>query len=213
MKKTHILWDNDGVLIDTEKYYFKATQEILLEFNAILSKELYLEFMANGKTSWHLAEEKGASKLDVDEARNRRDLLYQHYLLNENIEINGVKETLEILKQEYSMAIVTTSRPQDFNIIHKDRGLLKYMDFVLALGDYKKAKPEPDPYLAALEKFNINAENAVVIEDSSRGLKSAIAANIDCIIIENEFTKTQDFTGAKAIVKTIEEIPKNINLL
>ena len=60
-------------------------------------------------------------------------------------------------------------------------------------GDYARSKPAPDPYLAALGRFAIKREAAVVIEDSERGLRSAIAAGIDCIVVYNKFTRDSEF--------------------
>jgi beta-phosphoglucomutase-like phosphatase (HAD superfamily) len=82
------------------------------------------------------------------------------------------------------------------------------MDFVLTLEDYHKAKPDPEPYLAALRKYNAVKEEAVIIEDSGRGLKAAVAAGIDCIVVENAFTITHDFTDAMMILKSISELEK-----
>ncbi len=82
------------------------------------------------------------------------------------------------------------------------------MDFVLTVEDYGSAKPDPEPYLAALHKYGAVPEEALVIEDSGRGLKSAVAAGIDCIIVENAFTSTHDFTSAKMLLKSLSELIK-----
>jgi HAD superfamily hydrolase (TIGR01509 family) len=128
--------------------------------------------------------------------------------LNENIEIPGVEKTLATLCKEYSMAIVTTSKRKDFELIHKNRSIVKFMDFVLTVEDYSNAKPDPEPYLAALQKYGAITEEALIIEDSGRGLKSAVAAGIDCIIVENEFTSTHDFADAEMVLKSISELIK-----
>jgi beta-phosphoglucomutase-like phosphatase (HAD superfamily) len=82
------------------------------------------------------------------------------------------------------------------------------MDFILTVEDYSNAKPDPEPYLTALEKFGAVPEEALVIEDSGRGLKSAVAAGIDCIIIENAFTSSHDFTSAKMVLNSLSELIK-----
>ena len=128
--------------------------------------------------------------------------------MNENIEIPGVEESLAILRKEYSMSIVTTSKRKDFELIHKDRSIVKYMDFVLTVEDYSHAKPDPEPYLTAVQRYGALPEEALVIEDSGRGLRSAVAAGIDCIIIENDFTKSHDFSKAKMVLKSLAELCK-----
>lgn len=104
------------------------------------------------------------------------------------------------------MAIVTTSTRVNFELIHKNRGITKYMDFILCVEDYERAKPHPEPYLKALEKFNATANEAIVVEDSQRGLDSAYSANIDCIIVKNEFTKSHNFNKAKHFIDKFENL-------
>ena len=62
------------------------------------------------------------------------------------------------------------------------------------------------PYLKGLELFKASNNEAIVVEDSQRGLTSAVNANIDCVIVKNEFTKTQDFSKATYKINTIEEL-------
>jgi len=100
------------------------------------------------------------------------------------------------------MGIVTTSKRVDFELIHDKRGIVDYMDFVLCVEDYPRAKPHPDPYLKGLEKFNSSKEDAIVVEDSQRGLSSTVAAGIECVIVKNDFTASVvDCLGIEAVVK------------
>jgi len=108
------------------------------------------------------------------------------------------------------MGIVTTSRRVDFEILHENRGITDFMKFILCVEDYEKAKPYPDPYLKGLELFNAKKEETIIVEDSQRGLISANRAGIDCVIVHNEFTKTQDFSTAEYKIDNLEEL---VNLL
>ncbi len=204
--KKYILWDNDGVLVDTEKWYYEANKKALSEIGLDLSLVEYMIYMQNGLSAWSLAEKNGIEKEIINIQRQKRNEYYQNYLKTEDIEIPAVIDVLEELNKYFSMAVVTTSKKQDFVLIHQERRILEYMDFYLTLEDYEKAKPSPEPYLRGMEKFNAEPEECIVIEDSARGLKAAIAAGIECIIIKNNFTKTHDFTGADYIVNSIEEV-------
>ena len=130
--------------------------------------------------------------------------------MTEDIEIECVEETLEVLASEYRMGIVTTSKPDDFALIHESRSILKYMEFCLTREDYERAKPHPEPYLKGLQRFGATAAESVAIEDSARGLKSAVAAGIDCIVVANEFTATHDLSQATAKVASFRELPSVI---
>ncbi|WP_419768759.1 HAD family hydrolase [Arcobacter sp.] len=205
--KKYILFDNDGVLVETEPLYFEASKRALKEFfNVNIQFDDYMKIMTDGNGVWVAAP--NAIEEEIIIARNQRDIYYQEYLKKEDIAIENVHDVLNELSKKYKMGIVTTSRRVDFEIIHKNRGITDFMDFVLCVEDYPKSKPHPDPYLKGLEKFNAKNDEAIVIEDSERGLISARAANIDCAIVHNEFTKTQDFSKAKYKISKLEDLLK-----
>lgn len=207
--KNCILFDNDGVLVHTEPLYYEANKIILKkELNLDLEFEYYMNIMSKGGSAFELAFSNGVSKSVVEACRTKRDSLYQELITTKDIAIKDVKTVLKELAKKYKMAIVTTSRRVDFELIHKNRGIVDFMDFVLCEEDYERAKPFPDPYLKALEIFGARAEDAVVVEDSNRGLVAAKSANIDCIVVENEFTLTQDFSQADFYIKRFDELLK-----
>ena len=74
--------------------------------------------------------------------------------------------------------------------------------------DYKEAKPHPEPYLTALKHAAVAASEAIVVEDSERGLIAANAAKIQCVVIPNELSHDSDFTQAAAILHSIEQLPE-----
>ena len=80
-------------------------------------------------------------------------------------------------------------------------------DFPELFRDYVEAKPAPEPYLTGLQRFGAKPEQSVAIEDSARGMKAAIAANLDCIIVRNAFTEAHDFSGAWRFVDSIRDVP------
>ncbi len=211
VKYTHILFDHDGVLVDTEHLYFRATREILTEVGFDLPIGLYLALQAEGKSAWEHAKGVGLSAARADELRQARNVLYQRYLVEEDIEIPGVVETLKKLGRRCSMAIVTTAKKEDFALIHRDRNIVEHMDFVLANGDYARSKPQPDPYLAGLERFGVSPDRALVVEDSERGLRSAVAAGIDCAVVHHEFTASQDFSRATYKLDSLAELVDLLN--
>ncbi|MBN1998995.1 HAD family phosphatase [candidate division KSB1 bacterium] len=211
IRKKYILFDHDGVLVDTEKWYFEATRIILKGIGINLSKKLYLDMQAHGESAMVLVKKAGYTDEDVEKFRQLRNRLYYEYLANKKIEIPGVEDVLTALVSKVRMAIVTTSTWENFNFIHRNRSIVNYMDFILALGDYERTKPHPDPYLAALEKFGAMAQEAIVVEDSERGLRSAVAAGIDCYIVKNNFTAGQDFSAAKGVLQDLRDLVGVIN--
>ncbi|MBN2614046.1 MAG: HAD family phosphatase [Bacteroidales bacterium] len=206
--KKAILWDNDGVLVDTEKYFFKATKEILKKAGIDLTTDLFIEYaLIKGIGPWHLLEEKGFDGRAVSVLRAERDDLYNQYLEKYDLTIDGVEETLKSLSGKFLMGIVTSSKPHHFKTIHRHGHILKYIDFVVTPNDYTKYKPDPEPYITGWKKTNQSRQSCVVIEDSRRGLLSAKAAGLDCIIIPNELTKTSGFSEANLVIDSITQLP------
>ena len=205
--KSYILWDHDGVLVDTERWYFEATKQAIRPLGIDLSQREYLFNMAAGRSAWEIAKLQGATEDAVERQRAIRDRLYQRFLLDNDIDIPGVIEVLQELSPTYKMAIVTTAKRADFELIHQSRQIVGYMNFVLAKGDYVRSKPAPDPYLAALERFGAQPHEAIVVEDSERGLQAAVAAGIDCVVVANEFVAEQDLSSATHRIESIRELP------
>jgi HAD superfamily hydrolase (TIGR01509 family) len=150
---------------------------------------------------------RGIPEAAIARAKEERDKLYQQYLATEDIEVEGVLEVLKALQGRYRMAIVSTAKRADFEVIHRARQLVPLFEFVLTREDYARAKPVPDPYQQALWWFGAAPAEAIVIEDSARGLRAAVADGVDCIVVRNEFTATQDFTGAWRMIGSLRELP------
>ena len=211
--KKYILFDHDGVLVDTEFWYYRAGERALADIGFTLDRDQYLRDMTEGMATWAQAVAAGVDEETISRQREVRNAYYQDYLRSEDIEIDGVLETLDVLADEYRMGIITTSKPDDFALIHKNRTILDYMEFYLARDDYERAKPHPEPYLKGLQRFCATAAESVVVEDSARGLNSAVAAGIDCIVVANEFTASHDFSKATAKIATIRKLPCTIKSL
>jgi HAD superfamily hydrolase (TIGR01509 family) len=201
-----VLFDHDGVLVDTEPWYFRAGERALADIGVALDRDRYLQEMNQGLGTWAQARAAGIDEETISRQRAVRDDYYQHYLRTEDIEIEGVVDTLAELSRYVRMAIVTTARRADFELIHEQRHLRQFMEFVLVREDYSLAKPHPEPYLAGLRRLGVTRQETLVVEDSARGLGSAVAAGIDCAVVHHEFTKASDFSQATYRINSLSEV-------
>ena len=206
MSYTHLLFDHDGVLVNTEPLSLQALQEQLATLGITLRATDYIQNMAVRADPWALARAAGCDEAMVDQLRDARDARYQQLLRTRPITIEGVDSLIAELAEHFQLAIVTTSRDVDFDLIHALDGqprtsttpdVVRHMDFILKRSHYQNSKPDPQPYLLALSRFGIEPSQALVIEDSERGLRSAVAAGIDCAAIYHPFTAGQRFAKAK----------------
>jgi HAD superfamily hydrolase (TIGR01509 family) len=204
-----IFWDNDGVLVDTEHVYFEATRRVLASTGIDLDEDAYIElFLIQGRGAWHLAAERGIAPDEIERLRTARNTLYGELLAEAPRLIPGIADVLDALHGRYQMGIVTSSRRDHFDVIHRSTGLLRYFDFVLTSDDFTKVKPDAEPYLRAIERSGLAADACVAIEDSARGLEAATAAGIRCIVVPSGLTRRCSFPGAHKVLNDVSEIPR-----
>jgi HAD superfamily hydrolase (TIGR01509 family) len=202
-----ILWDNDGVLVDTERLYFQATCEAFAAVGVALSRERYFDYflMRSGGTT-ALASAQGLGAADIDALQRARNARYLGLLESEPITIPGVLETLALLRPHFALGIVTSSRLPHFEAIHRRTGLLELFDFAITREDYARSKPSPEPYRAAIARSGFPASRCLAIEDAPRGLVAARAAGLDCWVVPTEFTRRAAFSGATKVLDRIADV-------
>jgi HAD superfamily hydrolase (TIGR01509 family) len=202
-----IFWDNDGVLVDTEHLYFEATRRVLARIGVTLTETLFHElFLVHNRGAWHLAEAAGVAPDSLARLRADRDALYGELVRREGLVIQGVEAALSQLEGHFRMAIVTSSHRDHFEAIHRGTNLLRFFEFVLTREHYRRSKPEPEPYLAALARTGLPPSECLVIEDSERGLRAAKAAGLACWVIPTALTRAGDFRAADRVLGAVGEV-------
>ena len=202
-----IFWDNDGVLVDTEALYFQATQSVLAENSIRMTRDQFIQIsLKEGRSVFVLALEQGMSPEAVAQLTEERNRRYSNLLRNGVLLMDGVVDTLSRLLNKVRMGIVTSSRQEHFDIIHANTVIMSYFDFVLTRKDFKRSKPKPDSFLTAMKHCELTRAECLIVEDSERGLAAANAAGINCIIVPNELTRNNDFTGTWRVVDDIREV-------
>jgi HAD superfamily hydrolase (TIGR01509 family) len=209
-----VFWDNDGVLVDTEKLYFQATREFLLQAGVTLTPALFKRIsLDEGRSAFDLAEEKGIPREVIDRLHAERNRRYTDLLAGGVRVLEGVEETLGLLRGKVIQAIVTSSRRVHFDAMHVRTGLPSFFDFILTREDYRLSKPDPEPYRLAMGRSGCLPEECLVVEDTERGLRAALAAGMRCIVVPNDLTRGAAFAGAWRILESCREIPAEIERL
>ena len=183
MKKRQkaILWDNDGVLVDTERWFFEANRR---ELSALGVEVTWQDFETiNLRRGESLLPLSGLEGDQLSALYARRDALYSELLRSEETAMPGMEKMLGRLRArgDLAMGIVTSCHRRHFEIIHACSGILTHIDFVLVNEDYARGKPHPDGYLAGLARTGLPAEDCLAVEDSPRGIAAARAAGLTCL--------------------------------
>jgi HAD superfamily hydrolase (TIGR01509 family) len=209
-----LLWDNDGVLVDTEPLYLRATREILATVGVHLETEQFLDYsLRQGRSLFDLVRERGSSEDEVARLQRLRNDRYSGLLRAPVPLLPGVRDCIESVRGRFRMAIVTSSRWEHFELIHEDTQVIDAFEFVLASGDYPRHKPQPDPYLLAAERLRVSPSECLVVEDSERGLRAAVAAGMRCVVVPHELTAGADLDAAWRVLSSIEELPPIVDEL
>jgi len=202
-----ILWDNDGVLVDTEELYYRATRELLAELDIELSEADYVEVsLRRGASCFDLANERGLDAALIEATRLRRNTRYEALLRGGVALIDGVAETLHALRGVARMAIVTSTRPEHFALVHDRLGIREHFELVLTGADYTKFKPDPQPYLLAAERLGLPPADCLVVEDTERGLVSATRAGMRCVVIPRGLSAGGSYAAAYRVLERASEI-------
>jgi HAD superfamily hydrolase (TIGR01509 family) len=203
-----ILWDNDGVLVDTEHLYCEATRQVFAAAGITLGNDDFREmFLTGNMGAWQRLIAQGRTAAEIARIRDERNDIYGALLRGRDHAVAGVHEVLQALHGRYAMGVVTSSRRDHFEIIHSTSGLLPYFDFVLTREQYVNSKPDPEPYLAGIAKTGFGAAQCLAVEDTPRGLTAATGAGAQCVVIPNALTASGDFGAAYKILRHIRELP------
>lgn len=206
-----VFLDNDGVLVDTEALYYRATRETFARQGIVLDEGMYREFfLRQGRGAWFLLEERGCPAGEIERLRGERNAAYVELLRREEVLIPGVGAALRRLAGRLELFVVTSSRRDHFELIHRRTGLMPFIRFALASEDYERPKPDPEPYLKAVARSGRLATECLAVEDSERGLAAAAAAGLRCIAVPRGLSAGGDFSAAWRVCADLAEAADEI---
>ncbi|PHK50285.1 HAD family hydrolase [Staphylococcus edaphicus] len=202
-----VVFDFDGTIVDTEKHLFEVINKHLEQHNLKqISLDFYRQSIGGAATALHnyLEEVLGISK--------KNKIYEEHNQTSVNLPIiKSIHILMDYCKQRHiPMAIATSSYREDIQPTFTNLGLGAYIDIIVGREDVAAIKPNPDPYLTAVQKLNYNPTNCLAIEDSVNGATAAVTAGLDVIVNTNEMTELQDFSDVAYFGKDLsaEEIIK-----
>lgn len=204
-----VIFDHDGTLVDSEGKHFELWREVLLPFGIDFGEDEYKTEHSGIPTleNAQVLVDKYRMPISVNELFKLKESNVEKYLLNNAFElIPGVIACMRQFAQAgLKMAIATGARKAEIKSSLSVHGFDKYIAFAATSEDAQHSKPAPDVYKLAAEKIGVACEKCIAIEDSATGLKSARAAGMECIVVRNAWSISQNFDDATAIVDTIKE--------
>ena len=208
-----VLFDFDGVLVDTEWAIYDAWHRTFRDNGHDLPLEIYTRCIGSDFETWspktHLEELTGKSFdwHDLDERRQQeihRDLTHAGPM-------PGVIEILDLLEQRgIRKAVVSSSSHHWVDGWLAKLGLTDRFDGIVCRGDAPRIKPAPDLYIEAAKRLQYDPADCLVIEDSLNGVKAGKAAGCPVWVVPNRVTACLDFSISDGVFPSLENLMKSI---
>lgn len=209
MKFSAVLFDFDGVLVDTEWAIYQAWLRTFTQHGHDLPLDVYTRCIGSDFATWspktHLEELSG---LDFDwhdlDAKRQDEILRD---LSGEGPMLGVLETLKHLThKEIRRAVVSSSSHHWVDTWLEKLAFASAFETVVCRGDAARIKPAPDLYLEAARRFEIAPAECLVIEDSLNGVLAAKAAGMPVWVVPNRVTAGLDFSAADRVFSSLAEV-------
>ncbi len=210
-----LIFDMDGVIIDSEPLYHKANTNTFNKLKIKVSQDEYNSYVGtNGFYMWSNIKEKHNLKQSVEELIKIENDGFIELLLNmkDPKPITGIKSLINILKKNnIIMAIASSSIKRSIYAVLDTLNIKDMFKKIVSGEDIKNGKPAPDIFLKVAELININPKNCLVIEDSRNGVLAAKSAGMKCIGYQNPNSGNQDLSKSDYITGDLSSL--NIKLM
>lgn len=205
-----VIFDMDGVIVDTEPVHHFAYYQHFNELNIEVSDALYRSF--TGNSTRNIFQKLKAHYNLTDEVEHlilrKRELFNEAFDLKEDLYlIDGVKALIKDLHSNGMQLIVASSASKvTIDRVFTRFNLHQYFTHILSGEDFPKSKPHPAIFQHAASLSKAPKENCIVIEDSANGIQAAVAAGIFCVGYDSFHSKDQDLSKANVIVRHFNEL-------
>ena len=210
MEQAGVIFDLDGVLIDSEGLYYRAYSEVLQAYGVTISREEYEDhWIATGTGPEYIVAKYGLS-VSPQELRQLRSPVYVKLLEQEGRLMPHVEHALAGLAPHFALTVATNSNRDALDLILQRFGIARFFPMTVARQDYAGAKPLPDAFLTAARKLGLAPGRCVVVEDTYKGVMAAVNAGIACIAVPNQYTRRNDFSRASLVLSDLGELTPEV---
>ncbi len=202
-----IIFDMDGVIIDSEPLHLELERELLEELGGKITPEEHQKFV--GTTDyymWSTFKNKFNIKNSIEEMIAIKKERFLQNIHKINLVDNFEEFMLTVHKEGYLLGLASSNNRKTVDSIIKKFNLDKYFEFIISGEEVSKGKPNPEIFLTAANKMNVKPHECLVIEDATNGVKAAKSAGMKCIGLKNPNSGDQDLSQADLIVDNFSEL-------
>ena len=203
-----VIFDLDGVLVDSEPFSEEASNRALAEHGIrITAEERKRAFGRRDMDSYRDYIRARGLDLDPGEINRRKVEIYSGLIKGKLKPIPGARELVERLrKRGMPFALASSGTPGKIRATLTEIGFGRLFSVIITAEDISRGKPDPEIFLGAAEKLRVRPADCLVVEDSQAGVEAAKKANMKCIALRSKNTFGQDLSEADKIVNSLEEI-------
>jgi HAD superfamily hydrolase (TIGR01509 family) len=205
-----VIFDMDGVIVDTEPVHRYAYFQHFEELNINVPEEMYTSFtgLSTRNTFQKLKEHFEINEEVENLIQRKRSIFNDAFDTKTDLELlEGVENLIKDFHQNGMQLIVASSASKvTIERVFRRFGLHQYFSHIVSGEDFPKSKPHPAIFEHAVSLSVTSKENCIVIEDSTNGVKAAKAAGILCIGYNSIHSKDQDLTLADVVVSHFDEL-------
>ncbi|MCM1226326.1 MAG: HAD family phosphatase [Clostridium sp.] len=213
MKIKGVIFDMDGLMLDTEKLLMRFWIESANQFGFDMKKEHVLSIRSlAGKYAVPKLQGIFGESFDYDAVRKRRIELMNEYIAENGIEKKkGLDELLSYLSGKYRIAVATATDYERTEMYLKKVGVFDFFDKIICGSMVENGKPAPDIYLKASSELCLAPEECAALEDSPNGILSAYRAGCKPIMIPD--LSQPDEETSKLLYAKADSLDKVIDIL
>jgi HAD superfamily hydrolase (TIGR01509 family) len=202
-----VIFDMDGVIIDSEPIESLAWEKLLLEYGKKpIINEWGLIHMVGGPSLKFVMEKHGLNEKE-DIIRDKKRAIFKKLITQNPVSKPGFLKLLRILeKKNLKIGLASNRFEEHVLLIVEKLGIKKSLSAIVGNSPGTKTKPAPDIFLKTAKMLKVNPADCLVIEDSEHGVIAAKRAGMKVIAVPNRYTMHQDFSKADKIVSSLSEI-------
>ncbi|HEX2957274.1 MAG TPA: HAD family phosphatase [Chitinispirillaceae bacterium] len=208
MRIDAVVFDFDGVIIDTETARYEVWKRIFMEHNQVLPREIWVKSI--GRTEYYISpyellSQLSGKRVDADSLRNYEKSMEEQYIAQKPLTAGLLERISEARNAGGRFAIASSASRRYVEKHLAERNILSLFDVLVCRDDVSRHKPHPEPYLRAVELLDAEIGYSFAVEDAPAGIEAAVSAGLFCIAVAGNMTRDMDQSRAHCIVESLEE--------
>ncbi|MGG0177505.1 HAD family hydrolase [Gottfriedia acidiceleris] len=211
-----VIFDFDGLIVDTESVWFEAYKEVLQRYELELTLQKFSEVVGTSdEILFDFINTNLKEPIEKELIEQMAKELVDEKLLKPSLRESVEDYLISAKNAGLKIALASSSSKEWVESFLKKLNIYEYFSVIKTKEDVKKVKPDPELYLKAIEEIGVQASEAVAFEDSLNGLIAATKAGLHCVIVPNQVTSHLEFENhslrlSSMAEKSLEDVIKHL---